>query len=84
MTVPKSSITLIEMEILLDISISLPIAFVCRNASSRRAVSTFQVNIKKNLKPLKFRFGTRRLTFSKRAGQYSEPLKILFRKSTFM
>jgi hypothetical protein len=84
MTVPKSGITLVGMEILLDISISLSIAFARRSAFSGRAVSTFQINIKKNSKSLKFRLDTHRLTVFKRAGQKSELINTFFRKSTFM
>ena len=69
MTAPKSSITSVEMELLLNISISLPVAFA---AEARRAEGQFRRfrSTLKNPRSPKFRFGTRRLTVSKRAGQF--------------
>jgi hypothetical protein len=59
----------------LNISVSLPMPFAVANV--HRAEGQFRRFKSKlnKLKSLKFQFGTRRPTVSKRAGKYSEPFK---------
>jgi len=66
-----------ELSILTKIErILVTVDGICRRSalSSRRAVSSFKVNIKQT-QSLKFRFGTRRPTVPNRLENYLKPLK---------
>jgi len=72
-------IILTETERPLTVSIALSMIFVAVAYRTKGQFRRLRSTLNK-LKSLKFRFGTRRPKGSKRAGQYFEPLKTLFKK----
>jgi len=74
--------SLIEMELIFTISISLSVAFAAEALWAEKQFRRLRSKLK-NLKSLKFLFGMRRPTVFKRIWQHFEPLKIIVVISLF-